>query len=268
VTNRYHEQAHAGNLRRMPQSRAASSVVAVPAAAGRLPGANGVGPVLGLGAPDASELELLGRLLLVAVLGGAVGVERELHDQPAGLRTHTLLTIGACLFTMISAYGFGSADPSRLAAQIVTGIGLLGGGAIVRHGLTVKGLTTRVGQRVDAVVQGVVVGQGDAVHPQQDQQLDRSGWGVEEERLAGSVPAPSPLGDAAFKVQHDQVGLPRASRTSGATRAGGGVVARVRATLRPNMVSPASATVMVMAHLGLLGAVRHVLRPVGRTGPG
>ena len=56
-----------------------------------------------------------------------------------------LLTIGACLFTLISAYGFGGGigtDPSRLAAQIVTGIGFLGGGAIVRHGLTVKGLTT------------------------------------------------------------------------------------------------------------------------------
>jgi len=90
-----------------------------------------------------SDLELLGRLLLAAVLGGAVGAERELHDQPAGLRTHMLLTIGACLFTLVSAYGFGGpTDPSRLAAQIVTGIGFLGGGAIVRQGLTVRGLTT------------------------------------------------------------------------------------------------------------------------------
>jgi hypothetical protein len=89
------------------------------------------------------DLELRGRLLLAAVVVGAVGAERVLHDQPAGLRTHTLLTIGACLFTLVSAYGFGgSADPSRLAAQIVTGIGFLDGGAIVRHGLTVKGLTT------------------------------------------------------------------------------------------------------------------------------
>ena len=54
--------------------------------------------------------------------GGAVGAERELHDQPAGLPTHTLLTIGACLFTLVSAFGFGGpADPSRLAAQIVKG---------------------------------------------------------------------------------------------------------------------------------------------------
>ena len=92
-----------------------------------------------------SDLELLGRLLIAAVLGGAIGAERELNDQAAGLRTHMLLTIGACLFTVISAYGFRrgvGTDPSRLAAQIVTGIGFLGGGAIVRHGLTVKGLTT------------------------------------------------------------------------------------------------------------------------------
>jgi putative Mg2+ transporter-C (MgtC) family protein len=79
-----------------------------------------------------SDLELLGRLLLAAVLGGAVGAERELADQPAGLRTHMLLTIGACLFTLVSAYGFGRpADPSRIAAQIVTGIGFLGGGTVL-----------------------------------------------------------------------------------------------------------------------------------------
>lgn len=108
---------------------------------------------------------LLGRLLLAAVLGGAIGAERELNDQAAGLRTHMLLTIGACLFTMISAYGFGSGpgtDPSRLAAQIVTGIGFLGGGAIVRHGLTVKGLTTAASIWATASV-GVAVGAGSYV---------------------------------------------------------------------------------------------------------
>jgi putative Mg2+ transporter-C (MgtC) family protein len=90
-----------------------------------------------------SDLELLGRLALAALLGGIIGAERELADQPAGLRTHILLTIGSCLFTLISAYGFGDqSDPSRLAAQIVTGIGFLGGGAILRHGLNVRGLTT------------------------------------------------------------------------------------------------------------------------------
>ena len=109
------------------------------------------------------DAELLVRLLLAAVLGGAIGAERELNDQPAGLRTHMLLTIGACLFTLISAYGFGRAsDPSRLAAQIVTGIGFLGGGAIVRHGLTVKGVTTAASIWATASV-GVAIGAGSYV---------------------------------------------------------------------------------------------------------
>ena len=99
------------------------------------------------------------------MLGGAIGAERELNDQAAGLRTHMLLTIGACLFTLISAYGFGGGigtDPSRLAAQIVTGIGFLGGGAIVRHGLTVKGLTTAASIWATASV-GVAIGAGSYV---------------------------------------------------------------------------------------------------------
>jgi len=109
------------------------------------------------------DLELLARLLLAAVLGGAIGAERELNDQPAGLRTHMLLTIGACLFTLISAYGFGGGtDPSRIAAQIVTGIGFLGGGAIVRHGLTVKGVTTAASIWATASV-GVAIGAGSYV---------------------------------------------------------------------------------------------------------
>ncbi|HEU4897664.1 MAG TPA: MgtC/SapB family protein [Actinomycetota bacterium] len=112
-----------------------------------------------------TNFELLGRLLLAAVLGGAIGAERELNDQAAGLRTHMLLTIGACLFTLVSAYGFGGGigtDPSRLAAQIVTGIGFLGGGAIVRHGLTVKGLTTAASIWATASV-GVAIGAGSYV---------------------------------------------------------------------------------------------------------
>jgi putative Mg2+ transporter-C (MgtC) family protein len=109
------------------------------------------------------DLELLARLLLAAVLGGAIGAERELNDQPAGLRTHMLLTIGACLFTLISAYGFGrGSDPSRIAAQIVTGIGFLGGGAIVRHGLTVKGVTTAASIWATASV-GLAIGAGSYV---------------------------------------------------------------------------------------------------------
>jgi putative Mg2+ transporter-C (MgtC) family protein len=109
------------------------------------------------------DLELLARLALAAVLGGAIGAERELNDQPAGLRTHMLLTIGACLFTLISAYGFGrGTDPSRIAAQIVTGIGFLGGGAIVRHGLTVKGVTTAASIWATASV-GLAIGAGSYV---------------------------------------------------------------------------------------------------------
>jgi putative Mg2+ transporter-C (MgtC) family protein len=107
-----------------------------------------------------TDLELLARLALAAVLGGAVGAERELSDQPAGLRTHILLTIGACLFTLVSAYGFsGQGDPARLAAQIVTGIGFLGGGAILRHGLSIRGLTTAASIWATAAL-GVTVGVG------------------------------------------------------------------------------------------------------------
>jgi putative Mg2+ transporter-C (MgtC) family protein len=87
------------------------------------------------------------RLAAGAGLGAAVGVERELRDREAGVRTHLLVALGAALFTIVSAYGFrefagGSVDPTRIAAQIVTGIGFLGAGAIIREGLSVRGLTT------------------------------------------------------------------------------------------------------------------------------
>jgi putative Mg2+ transporter-C (MgtC) family protein len=92
------------------------------------------------------------RLVLAAVLGGAIGLERELRERQAGLRTHLVVCLGSALFTLVSAYGFreflvhgGSvvrADPTRIAAQIVSGIGFLGAGAIIRQGLSVRGLTT------------------------------------------------------------------------------------------------------------------------------
>jgi putative Mg2+ transporter-C (MgtC) family protein len=92
------------------------------------------------------------RLLFACALGGLIGFERELRDREAGVRTHLLVSLGSALFTIISAYGFhefltngGSvvrADPSRIAAQIVTGIGFLGAGAIIREGLSIRGLTT------------------------------------------------------------------------------------------------------------------------------
>lgn len=96
--------------------------------------------------------DLLARLGAAAALGAAIGIERELRDREAGLRTHVLVSVGSALFTIVSAYGFhdflvngGSivqADPTRIAAQIVTGIGFLGAGAIIREGLSIRGLTT------------------------------------------------------------------------------------------------------------------------------
>jgi uncharacterized membrane protein YhiD involved in acid resistance len=95
----------------------------------------------------ATELDLVGRLLLAAVLGAVIGIEREIHDHPAGIHTHLLVSLGSALFTVLSIVGFPSADgtatdPSRVAAQIVTGIGFLGAGAILKYGPTVRGLTT------------------------------------------------------------------------------------------------------------------------------
>jgi putative Mg2+ transporter-C (MgtC) family protein len=96
--------------------------------------------------------ELTLRLAAAAVCGGALGIERELRDHEAGFRTHLLVALGSAIFTVVSAYGFESflssgdavvrADPTRIAAQIVTGIGFLGAGAIIRDGMNVRGLTT------------------------------------------------------------------------------------------------------------------------------
>ena len=84
------------------------------------------------------------RLLLAAALGAIIGYQRERAGKPAGLRTHILICIGAALFTVGSLYGFGvGADPSRIAAGIVAGIGFIGAGAIIRReGGIVEGLTT------------------------------------------------------------------------------------------------------------------------------
>lgn len=111
----------------------------------------------------------LARLSLAAVLGGAIGFERELRDREAGLRTHLLVCLGSALFTIVSAYGFREfltsgdqvvrADPTRIAAQIVTGIGFLGAGAIIRQGLTVRGLTTAATLWVSAAI-GIAAGAG------------------------------------------------------------------------------------------------------------
>jgi putative Mg2+ transporter-C (MgtC) family protein len=113
--------------------------------------------------------ESLLRLALAALLGGLIGVERELREREAGLRTHLLVSLGSALFTIVGAYGFHAflnsgasvvrADPTRIAAQIVTGIGFLGAGAIIRQGLSVRGLTTAATLWVVAAV-GLAAGAG------------------------------------------------------------------------------------------------------------
>ncbi len=103
-----------------------------------------------------SYAEVVVRLLATAILCGLIGLERETRDQSAGFRTHILLGLGAALFTLVSAYGFPEFtraalegggrgvqfDPTRIAAQVVTGVGFLGAGAIIRRGVDVRGLTT------------------------------------------------------------------------------------------------------------------------------
>lgn len=125
-------------------------------------------PVRGL---TAFQGEVALRLAIAAVAGALVGVERELRDQAAGLRTHMLVGVGACLFTIVSAYGFDAVvagrfadsthryDVTRVASNIVTGVGFLGAGAIIRHGLSVRGLTTAASLWVTAAV-GTAVGVG------------------------------------------------------------------------------------------------------------
>ena len=86
--------------------------------------------------------DLMLRLLVALVLGAIVGLERERQERAAGLRTVTMVSLGSCLFTIVGAYGFSQTDPSRVAAQIVTGIGFLGAGTIFLRKDIVRGLTT------------------------------------------------------------------------------------------------------------------------------
>jgi putative Mg2+ transporter-C (MgtC) family protein len=117
-----------------------------------------------------TEWQLVVRLLLAAGLAGALGVEREVTEQPAGFRTHMLVGLGAGLFAILSAYGFvtvlgdqaapsENADVTRIASQIVVGIGFLGGGAIIKYGAGVRGLTTAASLWVTAAI-GTAVGLG------------------------------------------------------------------------------------------------------------
>ncbi len=102
----------------------------------------------------------IARLLLAAALGAAIGAEREFRQKAAGLRTNILITIGSALFTMLSVDLAGErGDPSRVASQIVTGIGFLAGGAILKTGANVSGLTTAATIWVNAAI-GVAAGAG------------------------------------------------------------------------------------------------------------
>ncbi len=106
------------------------------------------------------DLELVGRLGLALVLSAAIGLERELRQKSAGLRTYTLVGLGAALFSIAGAYGFAGElgtegvprDPSRVAAQVVTGIGFIGGGLIFVRRDAVRGLTTAAGIWLTAAV--------------------------------------------------------------------------------------------------------------------
>lgn len=120
-----------------------------------------------------SYVEVVVRLLATVVLCGLIGLERETRDQAAGFRTHILLGLGAALFTLVSAYGFPEFtraalesggrgvqfDPTRIAAQVVTGVGFLGAGAIIRRGLDVRGLTTAASLWAAAAI-GMAAGAG------------------------------------------------------------------------------------------------------------
>ena len=112
------------------------------------------------------DLDLFLRLLVASGLGAVIGLERDMHGRPAGLRTHLLVCMGAALFTILSVavantLGAGGQtwDPGRIAAQIVTGIGFLGAGAILKAGFSVRGLTTASSLWIAAAI-GMASGAG------------------------------------------------------------------------------------------------------------
>jgi putative Mg2+ transporter-C (MgtC) family protein len=108
-----------------------------------------------------SEKDMVIRLVVALLLGGVIGYERERDAQAAGLRTHMILTLGACLAMILSinVSALRNSDPTRLAAQVISGIGFLGAGAILRFGFNIKGLTTAASLWTMAVV-GLAIGYG------------------------------------------------------------------------------------------------------------
>jgi putative Mg2+ transporter-C (MgtC) family protein len=111
-----------------------------------------------------SQQEVIIRIALAMVLALVLGIEREFKQQPAGIRTHILISVGSCMLMLLSIivpqiYHSTTNDPARIAAQIVSGIGFLWAGAIMRNGLTTKGLTTAANIWVTAAI-GMTVGAG------------------------------------------------------------------------------------------------------------
>lgn len=111
-----------------------------------------------------TNIEIAVRLILALVLGGLIGIERESMGRPAGFRTHILVSVGSTLAMIISAYAFsesmfGRYDPGRIAAQVVSGIGFLGAGTIMREGANIRGLTTAASLWTVAGI-GLAVGSG------------------------------------------------------------------------------------------------------------
>jgi putative Mg2+ transporter-C (MgtC) family protein len=114
------------------------------------------------------QLDISLRLIVASLLGSAIGLEREIHAHPAGIRTHLLVSLGSAAFTVLSIFFFATpaapngsipTDPSRIAAQIVSGIGFLGAGAILKYGSSVRGLTTAASLWATAAV-GMAAGAG------------------------------------------------------------------------------------------------------------
>ena len=108
-----------------------------------------------------TQIELTLRLVVALLLGAVIGLEREMQRMPAGFRTHALVSLGSAIFTIVSAYAFTGplSDPTRIAAQVVSGVGFLGGGAILHYGGTVRGLTTAASLWAVAAV-GMAAGAG------------------------------------------------------------------------------------------------------------
>jgi len=106
-------------------------------------------------------IEMLTKIFLALVLGGALGMERQYHDKPAGFATNCLICLGAMLFTVLSlVMGAAGGDPGRIAAQIVTGVGFIGAGSILRDGNKISGLTTAANVWIVAAI-GMAVGYGE-----------------------------------------------------------------------------------------------------------